>query len=251
MGLWCLAWSQLVPAPMGPKISSSSYHDKRNFFQSSWHARVWGPTWGSNQVVCLCDNQAVVACLRSRTSRVAHVMHMLRTLAFLESWDSFALSPQYIDTKSNHLADDLLRNLLSSFNSAGATAGPSAGSNSGLGLAALAPVVQRYFSDGLGSSTRRSYDSAMKRFTRFCDRYRVLDPFPVTEGLLHSFAADADLAPQTVKSYLAAIRNTQVSWASQTLANSHRCPNGLAKLARFLKSLGMLEILRTYSQVSR
>ena len=54
----------------------------------------------------------------------------------------------------------------------------------------------------------------MKRFTGFCDRYRVLDPFPVTEGLLCSFAAflaDAGLAPQTVKSYLAAIRNTQLS----------------------------------------
>ena len=76
---------------------------------------VWGTTWGSHQVICHCDNQAVVACLRSRTSRVTHIMHMLRTLAFIEASFSFCLTPQYIDTKSNHLADDLSRNLLSSF----------------------------------------------------------------------------------------------------------------------------------------
>ena len=54
----------------------------------------------------------------------------------------------------------------------------------------------------------------MKKFTTFCERFQVLDPFPVTEGLLCSFAAfmaDAGLAPQTVKSYLAALRNTQLS----------------------------------------
>ena len=50
----------------------------------------------------------------------------------------------------------------------------------------------------------------MKRFSIFCERYQVSDPFPVTEVLLCSFAAylaDDGLATQTVKSYLAAIRN--------------------------------------------
>ena len=54
----------------------------------------------------------------------------------------------------------------------------------------------------------------MRKFTTFCERYHVPDPFPVTEFLLCSFAAamaDDGLAPQTVKSYLAAIRNTQLS----------------------------------------
>ena len=54
----------------------------------------------------------------------------------------------------------------------------------------------------------------MKRFNNFCVRYHVHDPFPVSENLLCSFAAfmaDEGLAPQTVKSYLAAIRNTQLS----------------------------------------
>lgn len=76
---------------------------------------VWGPRWKGHCVTCLCDNQAVVACLRSRTSREGHIMHMLRTLAFIEAQHSFSLTPQYIDTKANHLADDLSRNNLSSF----------------------------------------------------------------------------------------------------------------------------------------
>lgn len=76
---------------------------------------VWGRAWGSHRVVCHCDNQAVVACLRSRTSRECHMMHMLRTLAFIEAQFSFSLYPVYIDTKANHLADDLSRDYLSSF----------------------------------------------------------------------------------------------------------------------------------------
>ena len=54
----------------------------------------------------------------------------------------------------------------------------------------------------------------MRRFSGFCNRYQVPTPFPVTEMLLCSFAAflaEDGLAPQTIKSYLAAIRNTQLS----------------------------------------
>ena len=54
----------------------------------------------------------------------------------------------------------------------------------------------------------------MKRFSTFCERYQVSDPFPVTEVLLCLFAAylaDDGLATQTVKSYLAAVHNMQLS----------------------------------------
>ena len=76
---------------------------------------VWGRFWANTSVRCLCDNQAVVACLRSRTSRDSHCMHMLRTLAFIESRHTFVLRPEYINTKDNHLADDLSRDNLHSF----------------------------------------------------------------------------------------------------------------------------------------
>ena len=54
----------------------------------------------------------------------------------------------------------------------------------------------------------------MKRFSAFCTHFNILSPFPVTEHLLCCFAAflaDQGLAPQTVKGYLAAVRNMQVS----------------------------------------
>jgi hypothetical protein len=226
--------SFLLPLPYIPRLRMASdasgswgcgaWHG-HSWFQVQWDERsaplpimvkellpivlassVWGPMWGNHLVVCLCDNQAVVACLRSCTSRVPHVMHMLRTLAFIEARFTFCLAPQYIDTKANHLADDLSRNLLSSFflkvPQADRRATP------------LPFHLLDRFRDGLAPSTRRSYDSAMKKFNSFCRRYQVLDPFPVTEQLLCSFAAFMGvegLAPQTVKSYLAAIRNTQLS----------------------------------------
>ena len=54
----------------------------------------------------------------------------------------------------------------------------------------------------------------MKRFHSFCTQYNVLQPFPLSEQLLCSFAAylaDQGLAPQTGKSYLSALRSMQIS----------------------------------------
>ena len=42
-------------------------------------------------------------------------MHLLRCLVFLEAHFQCYLPPTYINTKANHLADDLSRNNLSSF----------------------------------------------------------------------------------------------------------------------------------------
>ena len=76
---------------------------------------AWGMAWRNHQVICHCDNMAVVACLKSRSSRVRGVMHLLRCLIFVEAFHQFVFEPQYIDTHANHLADDLSRNRVSSF----------------------------------------------------------------------------------------------------------------------------------------
>ena len=76
---------------------------------------VWGHTWTGYRIICHCDNQAVVAALRSRSSKQSHIMHMLRTLAFVEAVHGFSLAPQYVHTRANYLADDLSRNFMSSF----------------------------------------------------------------------------------------------------------------------------------------
>ncbi len=54
----------------------------------------------------------------------------------------------------------------------------------------------------------------MRRFHSFTIHFSIQAPFPVTEHLLCSFAAylaDQGLAPQTIRSYLSAVRNTQLA----------------------------------------
>ena len=76
---------------------------------------VWGPSWWGHQVCCQCDNQVVTAALHARTSRDNGVMHLLRCLVFVEARCHCHLYPSYINTKHNHLADDLSRNNHHSF----------------------------------------------------------------------------------------------------------------------------------------
>ena len=76
---------------------------------------MWGHLWRNHRVICHCDNKVVVACLQSRSSRDNGVMHLLRCLVFVEAQFQFFLYPSYINTRLNHLADDLSRNRLSSF----------------------------------------------------------------------------------------------------------------------------------------
>ncbi len=54
----------------------------------------------------------------------------------------------------------------------------------------------------------------MRHFTKFCMIYAIQAPFPVYERLLCYFAtylAKRNLAPQTIKCYLAAVRNAQIA----------------------------------------
>ena len=76
---------------------------------------IWGNPWYGHQIRCYCDNQAIVACLHSRTSKQKAIMHLLRCLLFVEAQRNCNLTPAYISTEANHLADDLSRDHLSSF----------------------------------------------------------------------------------------------------------------------------------------
>ena len=103
----------------------------RSWFQVQWGQRsqtlsiaekelipillAWGRAWSGHRVVCHCDNQVVVSCLRSRTCKHKGLMHLIRCLVFLEAWLGFYIVPVYINTKANDLADDLSRNNLRSF----------------------------------------------------------------------------------------------------------------------------------------
>ncbi len=56
-----------------------------------------------------------VAAINARTSKVKHLMHLIRCLSFVEARLHLRLSSTYISTHANHLADNLSRNMLSSF----------------------------------------------------------------------------------------------------------------------------------------
>ena len=84
---------------------------------------------------------------------------------------------------------------------------------SGLDVTNLDPVVHQLCKKGIAQSTQKTYDSAIKRFTSFCSLYSIASPFPVSEPILCYYAAYLStqrLAPQTIKTYLAAIRYMQV-----------------------------------------
>ena len=76
---------------------------------------IWGHEWAGHCVICHCNNQAVVACLHSHSSKQPRLMHMLRCLVFIEAQLNIYLYPIYINTRLNHIADDLSQNNLSSF----------------------------------------------------------------------------------------------------------------------------------------
>ena len=75
-------------------------------------------------------------------------------------------------------------------------------------------TVQYFCEQGIASATRKTYQSALRRFAGFCSSYNVLTPFPVSESLLcyyASYLATDKLSPQTIKVYLAAIRHMQIT----------------------------------------
>ena len=76
---------------------------------------LWGKEWKRQRVRCSCDNEAVVAVMRTRTSRNPHLMHLLRCLFFIEAKYDFEFSCVHIPGKYNELADDLSRNRVCAF----------------------------------------------------------------------------------------------------------------------------------------
>ena len=83
-----------------------------------------------------------------------------------------------------------------------------------MALSDLDAAVYFYCKQGLAELTQRTYQSDIKRFHDFCTKFEVMVPLPVNEQLLCQFAAflaQQGLSSQTVKTYLAAIRNLQIS----------------------------------------
>lgn len=77
-------------------------------------AAVWGREWSGTHVRGHCD-EAIMHMVTNRHSKNPELMHLLCCLFFIEAEHSFTLSLAHIAGVDNDLADDLLRNNLSSF----------------------------------------------------------------------------------------------------------------------------------------
>ena len=70
---------------------------------------IWGDHWHGKVIHCMRDNAAVVAIIRSRSSKDDLVMHLVRALFYFSAWNDIHLSVEHIAETSN-LADSLSRN---------------------------------------------------------------------------------------------------------------------------------------------
>ena len=76
---------------------------------------MWGHKWSGGVVRCLCDNAAVVAILRSSTSKHHHAMHLVRCSFFFLAKYNLSLLPMHIPGKANIAADAISRNNMEQF----------------------------------------------------------------------------------------------------------------------------------------
>lgn len=76
---------------------------------------VWGHQWRGATIRCLCDNAAVVAIVKSGTSKDPLAMHLMRCLLFFTVAYQLVLVPRHLPGKENTAADHLSRGALSSF----------------------------------------------------------------------------------------------------------------------------------------
>ena len=91
---WQDAWFQVQWPPQALSIA------EKELIPIILACDTWGQQWSGSQVQCNCDNQVVVACLRSRTSRSKGLMHLLRCFVFLEARDGFYLHPLCLKSPS-------------------------------------------------------------------------------------------------------------------------------------------------------
>jgi len=163
--------------------------------------------------------------------------HMICTLFFVEAHFQFQLTAT---GSHNTLADFLSRNQVARFRTQHHEADifsflctlipltVAAASSNGLDFRDLDPAVQHFCEQGIATTTRKIYQSALCIFADFCSRYNMLTPFPVSETLLCYYAAFLPtdrLSPQTIKVYLAAIRHMQITKVFLSLESFCLCPD--------------------------
>lgn len=186
---------------------------------------VWGSAWHSAHIItCHCDNEAVVHTLNKGSAKDPALAQLLRCLAFYLTHYHLSLSAQHVAGSSNAAADALSRNDLKSFfaSPTGSTQPNKDPRRSGsadhpgetrLDVQALERAVSSYFTQGLASSTAKTYRSAQQRYSRFCMNHG-LPPILLSEATLCMFVSSLALdgiKHSSIKCYISATRHMQIA----------------------------------------
>ena len=113
-GAYCLGegtWFQLQWPPSWADINIAA----KELLPIVAAAAIWGKAWNGTVIQVHSDNQAVVACLTSRSARDPLLAHLLRCLFFFEAHFRFEHRAQHIAGKLNTAADALSRDRLKEF----------------------------------------------------------------------------------------------------------------------------------------
>ena len=180
---------------------------------------AWGAAWHGLQVLCHCDNQVVVTFglvhyAPAPVPNTSRGMPPLLSLPNICQHQGQHPSRRSVTGQTFCFPTENARGRPAPISCLPPAPGPAAGPPGGLDVSSLAGSMQQYFLAGLAPSTHQTYRTAMKRFNAFCTTYHITNPFPLTEHLMcyyASFLADQGLATQTVKGYLSALRNMQIS----------------------------------------
>ncbi len=110
-GTWgCGAWYHSKWLQLRwPQSSDERHISFKELVEALLAVVAWGPLWRGKNVRGLCDNQAAVQVVTSRTCRDKPLMHLLRCLFFLEAHFQCSLVLAHIPGVQNALADDLNR----------------------------------------------------------------------------------------------------------------------------------------------
>ena len=80
-------------------------------------------------------------------------------------------------------------------------------------VARLDGAVEHYIDSCVAPATRSAYGTAHRRYTAFCGRFGVANPYPLTESILCRYVAflgQEGLKHSTIKSYLSGIRFAKI-----------------------------------------
>ena len=169
-------------------------------------------------VCCRCDNAAVVAILRSGTSKHTLVMYILRCLFFFVVYYKIYLDPVHLLGRCKLLtvypgitflvSCSWYQQLKTCPHPSSRTVRSTGAQDSQLDVRHMDDRAVFYFAKELASSTIRTYRSSQERFLKYCQSTNSV-PFPVTEVVLCGFAthlADVGLKHRSIKTYMSGVR---------------------------------------------